>query len=126
MLINGKYLRKKTARVMRQSAFVFFNLILRLPVWGLLGLLRPIRPFRYLFLVYPGSNQDLAGYCPRWLLQTPLFKGRPTIGGIITSNREHKVRGRVLVIPNTIAEMQSNPELCKKIKFRLEQIQKLN
>jgi hypothetical protein len=112
--------------MIRQSVFIFFNLILRLPVWGLLALLRPLRPFRYIFLVYPGSEKDLAGYCPKWLLQTPLFKGRPTIGGIITSNREHKVRGLVLVIPNTIAEMQANPELCRKIKSRLLRIQKLS
>ncbi len=97
--------------------------MLRLPLWILLFLIRPGKPFNYLFLVYPGSKTDLAGYCPNWLASTTIFMGRPTIGGMI-SNGTAK-RGLVLVVPNTVSEMRADKKMCQAIKRRLLRVQKL-
>ncbi len=116
-------MKKTLQKLLRQTSFLTVSLVMRLPLWIMLFLVRPGKPFDYLFLVYPGSKTDLAGYCPNWLASTSIFMGRPTIGGMI-SNGPAK-RGLVLVVPNTVGEMRADKEMCQAIKRRLLRVQKL-
>jgi hypothetical protein len=107
-------------RKIRKSAFVLVNVILRPLIWAVLFVLRPFRLFDYLFLVYPGTDYDLDGYCPRWLARSWLFSGRPVTGGIITRGTTG-VRGLILVVPNTarqlLAEKSVVLDIIKRLNF---------
>lgn len=106
--------------VLRKVAFITVSLILRWPAWGILGLVRIFKPFDYLFLVYPGTDNDLDGYCPRRLAKSWLFSKKPAIGGIISKSVGG--RGLILVVPNTIKEFLSHKDVCEKVMQRLERI----
>lgn len=111
-------------RKTRNIVFLVANILLRYPIWVLLVLLRPFRLFHYLFLVYPGNDYDLGGYCPKWLANTWLFWGKPTFGGIITPGRTG-ARGLILVIPNTAKQMLHDRTTTALIVRRLERIASL-
>jgi len=108
-------------RSFRQAGFLAVSLFLRWPVWGIL---RAIRIFDYIFLVYPGSPRDLDGYCPRKVARSPLFSCKPTVGGIISTGKLG-VRGLYLVVPNTAKEFFENNAVCREVKKRLEWIKNL-
>ena len=106
--------------VLRKTAFIFVSLILRWPIWGALALVRFFKPFSYLFLVYPGADSDLDGYCPRRMAKSWLFSKKPAIGGIISKSAGG--RGLILVVPNTVKEFLLRKEVCKKVMWRLKLI----
>lgn len=111
---------KRTAQgMMRKFLFILMSVILCWPIWILLRLVRPFHFFDYLFLVYPGTDSDLDGYCPRKLAKN-FLSGKPAIGGIIAKGAGG--RGLVLVIPNTVAQFRSNKELCEVVVKRLTMI----
>lgn|GEM_PF-370256 len=118
--VSGK-VGKGISTLIRKAVFLTVSLILRWPIWVILVILRPLRLFDYLFLVYPGSDCDLDGYCPRWLAKSWIFSGKPTIGGIVTKGRAG-VRGLVLVVPNTIQEFSASKPLCWFVLRRLERL----
>lgn len=111
-------------RKIRKSVFVLINVILRPLIWPTLLILRPFHLIDYLFLVYPGTDYDLDGYCPRWLARSWLFFGRPVTGGIITRG-ETGVRGLILVVPNTARQMLADKSLVLDIVNRLNSISTL-
>ena len=117
--------KKTAASICRKLGFLTVSILLRWPIWLFLGALCffGIKVFDYLFLVYPGTEKDLDGYCPRWLAKSWIFRGKPVIGGIITSGIGG--RGLTLVIPNTINEIKSNKDTSKKIVRRLNWIKRL-
>ena len=111
-------------RKIRKSAFILVNVILRPLIWPTLLILRPFRFFDYLFLVYPGTDYDLDGYCPRWLARSWLFSGRPVTGGIITRGTTG-VRGLILVVPNTARQLLAEKSIVLGIVKRLDSIANL-
>lgn len=111
-------------RKVRKTVFVASNVFLRLPIWFLLFLLRPFRLFDYLFLVYPGNDYDLNGYCPPWLARTRLFSGKPVVGGFITKGSTG-VRGLILVVPDTARELLTNKATVQSIVYRLDSIARI-
>jgi len=111
-------------RKIRKSAFVLVNVILRPLIWPTLFVLRPFRLFDYLFLVYPGTDYDLDGYCPRWLARSWLFSGRPVAGGMITRGTTG-VRGLILVMPNTARQLLADKSIVNDIVKRLNSISTL-
>lgn len=104
-------------KLLRMLGFLTVNLLLRWPIWLSLGVLRFVRTFDYLFLVYPGTDRDLDGYCPRWLAKSFIFSAKPTIGGFITKGNAG--RGLVLVIPDTAFQLMREKRLCEKLVRRL-------
>jgi len=113
-------LRKTAESILRKIGFLTVSLFLRWPIWILLGIARFFKPFDYLFLVYPGDDSDLDGYCPRWLAKSWLFSTKPTIAGVISKGSGG--RGLVLVVPNTASDFQANKETCQAIVRRLKRI----
>ena len=111
-------------RKIRKSAFILVNVALRPLVWPALLILRPFRLFDYLFLVYPGTDYDLDGYCPRWLARSWLFSGKPVTGGIITRGATG-VRGLILVVPNTARQLLTEKSIALDIVNRLDSIANL-
>ena len=93
------------------------NLILRWPIYGSLAAARVFKPFHFLFLVYPGTDRDLDGYCPRWLAKSWIFSKKPTIGGFISKGRG--IRGLTLVVPNTVSEFRAKSVVCQEVIDRL-------
>lgn len=111
-------------RKTRKATFVLLNIVLRPLVWLVLFLLRPLQLFDYLFLVYPGTDYDLDGYCPRWLARSWLFSGRPVTAGIITRGATG-VRGLILVVPNTTRQLLAEKPVVLAIIKRLNFISNL-
>jgi hypothetical protein len=114
---------KIVARSARKCLFVTFSLVLRWPTWFLLGLIRVFKPFDYLFLVYPGTDKDLDGYCPRWLAKSRLFRSKPQVGGVITKGSGG--RGLVLVVPDTVKAFIKDPQIGRKTIKNLDRIRQL-
>lgn len=110
-------------RIPRYFGFLMISLFFRWPIWFVLFLLKPFKTFDYIFLVYPGTESDLDGYCPRWLAKSWLFSCKPTIGGIITKGSCG--RGLYLVVPNTAKQLQEDKNVCIKIMARLGFIRNL-
>jgi len=111
-------------RKIRKATFLSVNLVLRPLFWPSLLIFRTFRLFDYLFLVYPGTDYDLDGYCPRVLARSWLFSGKPVLGGVITQGATG-VRGLILVVPNTAREMLTNRLIVANIITRLNRIAKL-
>ncbi len=109
---------------MRKFFFIFTSLILRYPILLLLFILQPFRLFQYIFLVYPGKDKDIDGYCPLWLAKSVLYSGKPAIAGIITRGNI-KARGLVLVVPNTTFECIANKQVSVEIMKNLKMIAKI-
>ncbi len=116
-------IKKPLQKLLRQTGFLTISLVLRLPLWILLFLVRPGKSVGYLFVIYPGHKKDVIEFCPKWLAYSPIFMGRPTIGGMI-SNGTAK-RGLVLVVPNTVGEMRADKKMCQAIQRRLLRVQRL-
>ncbi len=105
-------------KIIRYISFLTLNLLLRWPIWMIIFFLRPFNLFKYLFLVYPGTDSDLDGYCPRWLAKSWVFSKKPTIGGFVSNG------GLVLVVPNTIHDFK-NDDVLEKVVKRMMKIKKL-
>jgi hypothetical protein len=106
-------------KIVRYVGFLTLNLLFRWPIWIILFVLRPFRLFKYLFLVYPGTDSDLDGYCPRWLAKSWLFSKKPTIGGFISGG------GLVLVVPNTVHDFKNGADVSEKVVQRMVKIKNL-
>jgi hypothetical protein len=106
----------------RKIGFILIS-IFRWPIWLALWLLKRFRFFDYLFLVYPGTDSDLDGYCPRWLAKTWFFSKKPSIAGII--RKGPCGRGLYLVLPNTPRQFLNCKQVCETICARLEKICRL-
>lgn len=115
--LNGEYLRK-TAFI---SLFFF-----KWPIMFIFFLLRWFRLFDYVFLVYPGTDKDLKGYCPDWLAKSLLFRSKPTFGGFISKSKSCGCGfGLVFVIPNKAQELFSDKSACHDIARRLLFVKKI-
>jgi hypothetical protein len=112
--------RKTISRLMRFSGFILVSLLLYWLFWGILALARVLKPFQYLFLVYPGTDSDLDAYCPRRIAKSRLLKNKAFIGGLIS--RGPGGRGLVLVTPSTIENFSQDGQARKEIMGRLEWI----
>jgi hypothetical protein len=110
-------------RTVRKTFFITTNVLLRWPVWLALFCVRRFAPFRYVFLVYPGDDSDLDGYCPRWIARSWLFFDKPTLAGFVTAGEGG--RGLVLGIPNTVRDLVADPEACRTVLRRLEWVRYL-
>lgn len=112
-------------KVLRIIGFLTIGLILRWPIWIALWMMKivGIKFFDYLFLVYPGTDKDLDGYCPRWLAKSWLFSTKPSIGGIIS--KAETGRGLILVVPNTTVEFLQRRDICEKTTKRLKWIKNI-
>jgi hypothetical protein len=106
-------------KIVRYVGFLTLNLFLRWPIWTLLFVLRPFEIFKYLFLVYPGTDSDLDGYCPRWLAKSWVFSKKPTIGGFISGG------GLVLVVPNTVHDFKNGEKVSEEVVRRMVKIKNL-
>jgi len=120
---------KLVGNVFKTIAFLSANFF-RWLIWAILGILSVLKInfFNYLFLVYPGTDSDVYGYCKpewlaNWLAKSPLFSKRPAIAGIISRNCAG--RGLIFVVPNTSEQFRSDKDVCNKIMKRLNRIRKL-
>ena len=87
-----------------------------MPTLGLFSRLR-IAKLDVIFLVFQGSKTDLDGYCPRKIAESWLFKGKPSIAGIIALGFLRY--GLTLVVPETAEDFRRDPETVRKIQKRL-------
>jgi hypothetical protein len=87
-----------------------------LPALGFFSWLR-IAKLDVIFLVFQGSKTDLDGYCPRKIADSQLFRGKPSIAGIITLGFLRY--GLTMVVPETASDFRRDPETVRKIKRRL-------
>ena len=113
----------KVNRLLRKIGFLTVSVLFRWLIWLFLGAcyhLAGIQFFDYLFLVYPGTDSDLDGYCPRWLAKSRLFREKPVIAGVVSKGCAG--RGLVLAVPNTAFDFQQNRDVCEKIIKRLKRI----
>jgi len=113
-------------RASRQTGFITVSLVFRWPIWILVRILitlKIMKPFGYVFLVYPGDPSDLDGYCPRWLARSFLYRSKPTIGGDIEKSVGGK--GLTVVVPDTIKELSHDKSRCAGIKKRLLRVKSL-
>ena len=118
----GKALNTKRLKTyVRKSLFITTSLILRYPVFLLLFLLRPLKLFQYIFLVYPGKDKDIEGYCPLWLAKKAIFSGKPSIAGIITKSTIN-ARGLVLVVPNSTSDLLHHKRIAMDVMKNLNKI----
>ena len=87
----------------RQFFFLVYALLLRWPIWLLIGILGRIGLFRTLFLIYPTDSSECLDFCPdiKWLRN--FFSGRPTPAGLIMNG--WRPLGIYLVIPNSSLEL---------------------
>ena len=104
----------------RIGGFLFLSLAMYWPGIIILGVtaIMGMVVFDYLFLVYPGTDSDLEGYCPPKLAKTWIYSGKPSWAGIITKG-ESGVRGLYLVVPDTTDMLCGSAELCLKIFQKL-------
>ena len=105
----------------RKFLFLSTGLVLKYPMFLLLFLLRPLRLFQYIFLIYPGKDKDIEKYCPLWLAKKPIFAGKPLIAGIITKSTIH-ARGLVLVIPNSTHDLMHHKHIAMDVMKNLNKI----
>jgi hypothetical protein len=99
--------------------FITTSLLLRWPVIIAVALACRIIPgfFKYIFLVYPGTDSDTERFCPLWLANSWVFSGKPTIGGIISTGTAG--RGLYFVVPNTVKQFREERKVCENIHRRL-------
>ena len=105
----------------RKSVFITTSLILRYPIFLLFFMLRPFKLFQYIFLVYPGKDKDIDGYCPLWLAKSVLYSGKPAIAGIITKSTIN-ARGLVLVVPNSTHDLIHHKQISMDVMNNLNKI----
>jgi hypothetical protein len=111
-------------RILRNVGFLTINLVLRWPIWIVLAIVRYFyKFFDYLLLVYPGTDSDLYGYCPKKLAKSRLFSKNPTIAGIISKGSVG--RGLTLVVPNTASDFSTDDDVGKEVMRRLVWIQQI-
>lgn len=129
MILKKSALIKILESVFKTVGFLSLNLF-RWLIWSVLGTLSlfGIRFFDYIFMVYPGTDADVHGYCkPPWLAsllaKSPFFSKRPALAGIISKNCAG--RGLTLVVPNTSEQFKSDKDVCNKVMERLEWIQRV-
>lgn len=96
---------------MRKFIFITTSLVLRYPIFLLLFMLRPFKLFQYIFLVYPGKDKDIEGYCPLWLAKSVVYSGKPAIAGVITKSSLN-ARGLVLVVPNSTTDLMHHKQIA--------------
>lgn len=109
---------------LRKFLFIVISLLLRYPILLLLFILRPLRLFQYIFLVYPGKDKDIEGYCPLWLAKSIIYSAKPSIAGIITKSKTN-ARGLVLVIPNSTNQLLHYKKISQQVMDNLNMIAKI-
>lgn len=92
-IINPQRLRKAAFL----SAFV-----LKQPILHLIGMTGNVD---FLFHVFQGDKSDLEGYCPPWLAESFLFRGKPTLGGLFENGSRY---GLITVAPETARDYKDN------------------
>lgn len=110
--------------MIKKILFLSTGLILRHPIFLLLFLLRPFKPFQYIFLVYPGKDKDIKEFCPLWLAKSTLFSAKPSIAGIITKSKTN-ARGLMLVVPNSTHDLIHSKQISLDIINNLNKIAKI-
>ena len=113
----------KIKDIIRMGCFLLVLYVLQYPI--LLFARTFPNAFSYIFVVYPGTDSDLAGYCPQWIAKKPTNRSRPVIGGIISKSQNGKIgRGLVVVVSNTVRNLVSSNEECRLLQSRLLKIAK--
>lgn len=109
----------------RQFIFLFVGIVLRWPLWLVIGLAGKLGLFRLVFLVYPTDEIECSQFCPNIPFFRRLFSGRPTPGGLITDG--WKPIGMYFVIPDLPMELarKKNRKLAEQIVKRMRWIRKL-
>jgi hypothetical protein len=105
--------------------FITTSLLLRWPVIIVIAIACRIIPrlFKYIFLVYPGTDSDTERFCPLWLANSWAFSGKPTIGGVISNGTAG--RGLYFVVPNTAKQFREEKKVCENIHRRLAWFNKI-
>jgi hypothetical protein len=109
----------------RQFVFLFAGIVLRWPLWLVIGIAGKLGMFRLVFLVYPTDEIECSQFCPNISFFRRFLSGRPTPGGLITEG--WKPVGMYFVIPDLPMELarKKNRELAEKIVMRMRWIRKL-
>ena len=107
-------------RNLKRQFLAFLSMMLRWPIFIFLAVCRTFK-INTLFTIYPGSVQDLDGYCLPGFRKVlaRYISGKPFIAGVITSGNGYG-RGLVLGLPNTIEQLRADKKLVGKIMRRLE------
>ncbi|OKY75401.1 MAG: hypothetical protein BM485_09075 [Desulfobulbaceae bacterium DB1] len=110
---------------LRQFVFLFVGIVLRWPLWLVIGILGRFGFCRMIFLVYPTDELECSAFCPNIKLLRRFFSGRPTPGGLIMQG--FFPLGFYLVIPDLPEELagKKNRELAQAIVRRLLWIRRL-
>lgn len=111
-------------KMSKKILFIIFSLILRWPVWVVLFLLRPFKLFSYIFLVYPGTKEDLNRYCPRYIKDSKFLDAKLSIIGY--ARMGVCGRGLILGVPNFINEFTESKKLSQKLVNNLEFVKRLS
>ncbi len=115
-------MKQKLKKSLRMSLFLFVTLVVQKPLTFFLSL--KYRTFDYVFLVYPGTQRDLDGYCPRWLANS-IYRNKISFAGVITVPKTQTIgRGVIIVIPNTVKALLRSSDDCLVIKNELQKLAK--
>ncbi len=119
-LKSGFSFKSSFYRGVRKAVFLITFFVFGWLIWLLLAATKKLKLFNYLFLVYPGTDRDLEGYCPKWLGRSFIFSKRPVPVGFISKGAG--VRGLVLAVPNTTKELVADKKVSEKITQRMMNI----
>lgn len=111
--------------LLRQSVFLFVALILRWPLWLLLGIAGKFGVFKFVFLVYPHDEKECESICPNIPIIRRFLSGRPTFGGLIAKGL--RPIGIYFVVPDLPRELarKKNRHVAENIINRMRWIQRL-
>lgn len=109
----------------RQFIFLFAGIVLRWPLWLVIGIAGKLGCFRLVFLVYPTDEVECSQFCPNISFFRRYLSGRPTPGGLITDG--WKPIGLYFVIPDLPMELarKKNRRLAEQIVERMCWIRQL-
>ncbi len=112
-------------RYLRQFTFLTYALVLRWPIWLIIGFVGRFGIFKTVFLIYPTDSSECLDFCPNISLLRRFFSGRPTPAGLIMNG--WLPVGLYLVVPNPALELmrKKNRSIVHDIVRRMLWIKKL-
>ena len=111
--------------ILRHFAFIITGIILRWPLWLLIGLIGRTGIFKTVFLVYPHDEIEVQGFCPNLKILRRFLSGRPTPAGLIMDGL--LPMGFYLVIPDLAKDLalKKNRGLAETIVQRMRWIRRI-
>lgn len=111
---------------MRRILFLFYTIILRLPIWAIIWLVGRTGMIKTIFVIYPHDKKEYADLCPDFKFLVRFLSGRPVPGGIILDS--WKPMGIYFYISNTPQELvkKKNRHIAEAIVRRMKWIQKIS